>query len=510
MSIRERLRAVAAAVFTPLVLRVFPLPRALTLVDRASAVGGEHYRAHALAHRVRRWLRYGRGPWKETCLNRSVILYTMLRQHGYHPRLHIGVSGTDQRFTAHAWVSLDGQPLGDTPMHLAAFRELWSHESTIIARVPGRRRRMAVRALSGVASAILIAVLGCADSTGPRSGGRLSISPDSVGAFVGDTLHLAPRFLNAGGGEAPAQSLDWSSLDPALATVDSTGEIIVLATGRARIRGAVGALADTVVVLAARVPNFVFVADSEGAADIFRYRNDTIVRLTANTIADEEPNTAAGMLVFTSYRAGNAEVYLSDLDGTAPRRLTTGGAYDGQAALDPTATKIAFVSTRSGTPRIWIMDTLGTGLDSLRAGSPNTVPEGAPAWSPTGDRIAFVSARDGTSQVYVVAATGGTPVRLTSDAGGAFDPSWSGRGDEIVYVSVAGSSRLRSVIGTTSGWTSADDLAVGEPSCLPQGCVAVVNPYADAGDIVAIPAGGGAARALVIRAGNDRQPAVIR
>lgn len=151
MSFRERIRAAAAAILAPIVLRMLPLPRVLTLLDRASSAGHDHYRAHALAHRVRRWLRYGRGPWKETCLNRSVILYSMLRQHGYHPRLHIGVSGTDARFTAHAWVSLDGEPLGDMPTHLAAFRELWSHESAVIARTPARRHATSMRAITSAA-----------------------------------------------------------------------------------------------------------------------------------------------------------------------------------------------------------------------------------------------------------------------------------------------------------------------------------------------------------------------
>lgn len=366
-----------------------------------------------------------------------------------------------------------------------------------------------MRAIGGIGCLLLIAVSGCGDSTSPRRVARLSFNPDSVGAFIGDTLQLAPRFLDASGRELPVASLAWSTLDPSIASVDSTGEIVVRAAGRARVRGAIGGLADTLVVIAGAIPDFVFVADSEGAADIFRSVGGVIVRLTANTIADEEPNVAAGVLAFTSFRDGNAEIYLTDLDGTAPRRITTSAGYDGQAALDPAASRIAFVSARSGTPRIWMMDTLGGGVDSLRTGSPNTVPEGAPAWSPSGDRLAFVSARSGTSQIYVMPAAGGTAVRVTSDAGGAFDPSWSGRGDEIIYVAAAGSPRLRSVTGTTNVWSTSANFSLGEPSCLPTGCVAVENPYSDNGNVVAIPPGGGGPRRLLTRPENDRQPAAI-
>lgn len=366
-----------------------------------------------------------------------------------------------------------------------------------------------MRVIPVVAAGLLLTIPGCGDATSPRSSLRVVFSPDSVGAFVGDTLHLTPQFLNGAGGAAPALTIEWSSLDPSVASVDSVGQIVVLAAGRARVRGSVGAGADTVTVIASAIPDFVFVADSQGAADLFRSEGGTITRLTTNTIADIEPDVAAGMLVFTSYRNGNAEIYLTDLVGTSPRRMTTSPGYDGQAALDPVAARIAFVSVRSGTPRIWLMDTLGLGVDSLRTGSSRTVPEGAPAWSPSGDRIAFVSARTGTSQVYVMPATGGTAVQLTSDAGGAFDPSWSGRGDEIIYVSAAGSPHLRSVTATVNGWSSSADYSLGEPSCVPGGCVAVENPYSDSGDIVAIPAGGGAPRRLVTQPGNDRQPAVI-
>ena len=81
----------------------------------------------ALAKRVRRWLAHGRGPWTSTCLTRALVLYTMLRQHGYRPSVVIGVDGDFHRFDAHAWVELDGNSVGEPMNKTAAFRELFVH-----------------------------------------------------------------------------------------------------------------------------------------------------------------------------------------------------------------------------------------------------------------------------------------------------------------------------------------------------------------------------------------------
>jgi hypothetical protein len=55
------------------------------------------------------------------------VLYTLLRQHGYHPRIVIGVEGARQRFDAHAWVELDGKAVEESVEAVATFRELFVH-----------------------------------------------------------------------------------------------------------------------------------------------------------------------------------------------------------------------------------------------------------------------------------------------------------------------------------------------------------------------------------------------
>lgn len=125
---RERVAAATATLVAPVVLRVLSLPRALAFADRWPRIG-RRASAEALARRVARWLRRAPGPWRSTCLTRSVVLYTMLRQHGYHPRLHVGVSGRATDFRAHAWITVSGRVVGEGDPLLAGFRELWGHRA---------------------------------------------------------------------------------------------------------------------------------------------------------------------------------------------------------------------------------------------------------------------------------------------------------------------------------------------------------------------------------------------
>lgn len=102
----ERGCAVLALIVVPFLLAVLPFRAVLAVCDRWPRARGGGATPHGLAHRVRRWLSHGRGPWTSSCLTRSLVLYAMLRQHGYRPRLSLGVAGRSADFTAHAWVSL--------------------------------------------------------------------------------------------------------------------------------------------------------------------------------------------------------------------------------------------------------------------------------------------------------------------------------------------------------------------------------------------------------------------
>ena len=125
----ERFLALSFAITMPLLLRLRPLPEVLSLCDRLPVIRHPRRDPRSLAHRVHRWLSRGRGPWTSTCLTRSIVLYAMLRQHGYAPSFTVGVTGGQRSFDAHAWVSLAGVPIAELPGTVGTYVPLVVHRA---------------------------------------------------------------------------------------------------------------------------------------------------------------------------------------------------------------------------------------------------------------------------------------------------------------------------------------------------------------------------------------------
>ena len=263
------------------------------------------------------------------------------------------------------------------------------------------------------------------------------------------------------------------------------------------------------------VAPFVFASNAAGSWALYRGSGGQVVRLSNAGSDDREPDVAGGRLVFTSMRDGDAEIYLatlnSDLTLGTQTRLTTEYGNDDEPALDPSATTIAFVSGRSGTPRIWLMDANGANPRALDSGSADYIPEASPRWSPTGDRILFTSTRTGTSQVYVVAASGGAALQLSHETRGGFTPSWSPDGRHVLYTAVTGGGQVMSVPATGGDATvfAADADGLGEAVCRPAFCLAVASPLGGAGHVVALTATGQPTALVLPQVGDDHRPAIL-
>ena len=100
----ERILSAAALLVVPLAARLVPLRAALALCDRWPSHPGVPSTPGKLARRVRDWF----GSDASRGLTRSLVLYTLLRQHGYAPRLHVAEGGEGRPVT-HAWVTLGGR-----------------------------------------------------------------------------------------------------------------------------------------------------------------------------------------------------------------------------------------------------------------------------------------------------------------------------------------------------------------------------------------------------------------
>ena len=139
------------------------------------------------------------------------------------------------------------------------------------------------------------------------------------------------------------------------------------------------------------------------------------------------------LLAFASDRsdAGNLDIWMQQIGGRDPFRLTTDEADDTDPSISPDGTRVAFRSERNG-GGIYVVPSMGGEAALL-------VPGGrAPRFSPDGRWIAYWAGREsdsllpGTSRVFVIESGGGQPRQLGADLGAANNPIWSPEGDRVL------------------------------------------------------------------------------
>jgi uncharacterized repeat protein (TIGR01451 family) len=149
---------------------------------------------------------------------------------------------------------------------------------------------------------------------------------------------------------------------------------------------------------------------------------------------------AAGKIAFASSRSGNPEIYVMNPDGTSQTRLTVNAGADVQPAWSPDGTRIAFASVRSGgvkggggtSSHIYVMNADGSSVLAVTSG---TGSDTEPAWSPDGGMIAFASTRTGSAEIFVVHVDGTGLRRVTVNTVSDNAPAWSPDGSRLAYAS---------------------------------------------------------------------------
>lgn len=138
-------------------------------------------------------------------------------------------------------------------------------------------------------------------------------------------------------------------------------------------------------------------------------------------------------------KGGNIDIYLMNPNGTDLRRVTTSEAIDLSPAWSPDSRFMAFVSDRTGSPQIYLLN-LVAGSEGPRNRSVRLTREGSyntsPAWSPDGKRIAFSGRRDSQFDLFFINLDQDEPktaTRLTDTVWNEEDPAWSPDGRMLVY-----------------------------------------------------------------------------
>ncbi len=141
------------------------------------------------------------------------------------------------------------------------------------------------------------------------------------------------------------------------------------------------------------------------------------------------------LLVVSSNKDGNWDIYLVQPGTGETKNLTNHKAADTDPVWSPDGKQIAFVSDREGIPDVWVMNADGTEPKQL------TKKQGhcsALRWSPDGSRIAFVSPRANRDQIFTVEVEKGTVKQLTNGTLASRQPAWSPSGKKLSYSYYAG------------------------------------------------------------------------
>lgn len=207
-----------------------------------------------------------------------------------------------------------------------------------------------------------------------------------------------------------------------------------------------------------------FASDRSGSWDLYvlDLASGETARITNDAAYDGHPSWSSdGWLAYEHMDGENLELYIQPADGSLdPVLVTSHVAADYASAWRPGAQQIAFVSTRSGLPKLWLLDLEGSGDERFQLLDESDSLQTAPAWSPDGTWLAWAEQEDASWAIYArdLSKSNATSIRL----GPGTNPQWNS----------AGTAVLAELDYATSNYLTAYDLQGGlalAPAELPGG-----------------------------------------
>ncbi len=189
--------------------------------------------------------------------------------------------------------------------------------------------------------------------------------------------------------------------------------------------------------------------DFEPAMDIFRADLDgsNLVRLTDTPGYDAEGTYSPDgkSIVFTSFRDGDAEIYIMDADGKNPKRITHAKGYDGGPFFSPDGKKLLYRSDRKGNDllQVYMNNLEGT---AERALTSDEHVNWGPSWHPDNRHVIYATSRFGHTNydLMLVDTESGAEERITYREGFDGLPVFSPDGSQLMWTSSGRTSDKKS------------------------------------------------------------------
>jgi TolB protein len=148
-------------------------------------------------------------------------------------------------------------------------------------------------------------------------------------------------------------------------------------------------------------------------------------------------------VAFISDVTGNPDLFLQKFNPETgavgkPRQIFSGKkATQGTPTFSPDGKKIAFVSNKDGSPKIYVIDipTEGTPLKDIKAQliTRHCKEGSAPSWSPDGKKIAYCAMTNGTRQIWIYDYATKEERQISQGPGNKENPSWAPNSLSLVY-----------------------------------------------------------------------------
>lgn len=152
-----------------------------------------------------------------------------------------------------------------------------------------------------------------------------------------------------------------------------------------------------------------------------------------------EPGAFDSRIAFVSNRTGTKELYVMDYDGQNVRRVTRTDSINLVPTWSPDARSLAFVSFMERNPDLFFLSVEDGALRRVKLPFSWRGSFNGGAYSPRGDLFAFGVSREGNSDIWVMNPNDGSGLRqITNHFAQDVAPAFSPDGRQVVFVSDRG------------------------------------------------------------------------